>query len=242
MKNIIILGLSLLLLSCATLNRDGWQAKQYYDEGRELINSGSYTIGIETLNEMQTKFSYGIYTEYAWLEKSYAYLQSDSPSLAQIEINEFLRNYPHHSQAGYAFFMLAFSEEAKFRDLLHRYANDPAKSHADSIKQALLYYQQFVRRFPQNKHAPYARKAIVELTNLLAKHEIFIAQSYKKLFAWVAMIKRAEYVLKQYPKSNYTDDALLLIRDGYKQLGLPKIAKEVEVHYQKKKKNSQNQL
>ena len=237
MQNILIAILSLSLLSCATLSRDDWTPKQYYEDARDLMDSGSYTIAIDVLNEMQTKFPYGIYTEYAWLEKAKAQLDSGKSTFAQVEINEFLRNYPHHPHADYAFFMLAFSEESKIKGFINLYINDPAKTHSEPMTKAIQYYQQLIQRFPNSKYVPYSRKAIVALTNLLAKREILIAQNYQKLAAWVALIKRAETVLKEYPKSVYTDEALLLMSEGYKQLGLHQIARDIDSYYNKNKNN-----
>lgn len=235
MKNIIILTLPFFLLSCVTLSREDWTQKQYYEDARELVESGSYNIAIDVLNEMQTKFPYGIYTGYAWLEKASAYLESGDSALAQIEINEFLRNYPHHQHVDYAFFMLAVSEEAKIRGFIHLYINDPARTQSDPINKALGYYQQLIKKFPNSQYVAHARKAVISLTNLLARREIFIAQSYQKLSAWVAMISRAEYVLKNYPRTVYTDEALLLMEDGYAKLGLLRIATEIRKYYQHNK-------
>lgn len=235
MKNFLLIVLSLCLTSCFTLSRDGWTPKQYYEDARELIDSGSTLIAIDVLNEMQTKFPYGIYTEYAWLEKSHAYLDAGKSALAQIEINEFLRNYPNHEHADYAYFMLAISEQAKFRQFIHLYVNDPAKTHSAPIKKTIEYYRQLISLFPKSQYTPIAQKSVIALTNLLAKQELFIAKNYQTLSAWVAMISRAQYILRNYPTSVYTDEALLLMQEGYQQLGLHRIAKEIGEYYQANK-------
>ena len=83
-------------------------------------------------------------------------------------------------------------------------------------------------RFPDSRYAVDARKRMVYLHNLLAKHEIYVARHYLKRGAYVAAANRAKYVLENYQRTPAVEDALGIQIKAYAKLGMPRLAKDAE--------------
>ena len=61
---------------------------------------------------------------------------------------------------------------------------------------------------------------MIYLTNQLATHELHVARYYMKRRAYLAVVKRAQYVLEYYPNTPSVEEALALMVEAYDALGL----------------------
>ena len=58
------------------------------------------------------------------------------------------------------------------------------------------------------------------LVNLLASHEVHVARWYMRRGAYVAAANRAQYALKEYPRTPATEEAIFIMIKAYDALGL----------------------
>ncbi len=70
-----------------------------------------------------------------------------------------------------------------------------------------------------NTH-PDSRVRMVYLRNLLAKHEIHVANYYISINAWLAAVNRAQYVVENYQLTPAVEMALGIMVEAYTKLGL----------------------
>jgi len=75
---------------------------------------------------------------------------------------------------------------------------------------------------------PTAAQRMVYLRNYLARHEIYVAQYYMRLGAYLAAIKRSTYVLEHFPRTPSVRDALSTMSDGYRHLGIDDLAADTD--------------
>ncbi|MBI3310739.1 MAG: outer membrane protein assembly factor BamD, partial [Serratia liquefaciens] len=61
---------------------------------------------------------------------------------------------------------------------------------------------------------------LVYLKDRLAKYELSVVEYYTKRGAYVAVVNRAEQMLREFPDTQATRDALPLMENAYKQLQL----------------------
>jgi len=61
---------------------------------------------------------------------------------------------------------------------------------------------------------------MVYLRNLLAKHEINVANYYISINAWLAAVNRAQYVVENYQLTPAVEMALGIMVEAYTKLGL----------------------
>ena len=86
-------------------------------------------------------------------------------------------------------------------------------------KLAFSEFTEFLTRFPDSQYAPYAKKRLVYIRNLVAKNELAAADYYIKRKAYVAAIRRANYVIENIPNSSQNHRALQILKVSYQELG-----------------------
>ena len=83
-------------------------------------------------------------------------------------------------------------------------------------------------RFTESQYAPYANQRIIYLRNLIASGELAAADYYVKRKAYVAAIRRANYVIENIPNSSETLRALKILSASYNALGYSKLYEDTE--------------
>ena len=81
-------------------------------------------------------------------------------------------------------------------------------------------FSRLVRGYPQSQYATDANKRLVYLKDRLAKYEYSVAQYYTDRGAWVAVTNRVEGMLRDFPDTKATRDALPLMEHAYRELQL----------------------
>jgi outer membrane protein assembly factor BamD len=87
---------------------------------------------------------------------------------------------------------------------------------------------EFLTRFPDSQYAPYANQRIVYLRNLIASGELAAADYYVKRKAYVAAIRRANYVIENIPNSSETLRALKILSLSYQALGYSELYEDTQ--------------
>ena len=70
---------------------------------------------------------------------------------------------------------------------------------------------------------PHAKQRMIYLRNLLAEHEIYVADFYMKRGAYLAAVGRAKYVLEHLPNTPQTPFALSILVEAYDILEYPEL-------------------
>ena len=81
----------------------------------------------------------------------------------------------------------------------------------------------FISRYPSSKYVPHAKQRMIYLRNLLAEHEIYVADFYMKRGAYLAAIGRAKYVVEHLPNTPQTPLALSILVEAYGILDYPEL-------------------
>ncbi|HQT25434.1 MAG TPA: outer membrane protein assembly factor BamD, partial [Burkholderiales bacterium] len=68
-----------------------------------------------------------------------------------------------------------------------------------------------------------ARERMQYLANLLAMHEVHVADYYYRRGAYVASVNRAQKVLTEFPNTPATENALVDMVKSYDKLGMDKL-------------------
>ena len=83
----------------------------------------------------------------------------------------------------------------------------------------------FISRYPNSKYVPHAKQRMIYLRNLLAEHEIYVADFYMKRGAYLAAIGRAKYVIEHLPNTPQTPYALSVLVEAYEMLEYEELRK-----------------
>jgi outer membrane protein assembly factor BamD len=97
---------------------------------------------------------------------------------------------------------------------------DPSERDPQSALESFNAFKDLVTRFPNSKYTPDAKVRLQYLVNALAKHELHVASYYQRRGAHIAAVNRAQGILKQYPNSSSTHEALKVMVQAYDSLGM----------------------
>ena len=109
------------------------------------------------------------------------------------------------SHTGYAFYMKGLAAFTDDSGLFSRYfQSDLAKREVVMAQTSFDELSDFISRYPSSKYVPHAKQRMIYLRNLLAEHEIYVADFYMKRGAYLAAIGRAKYVIEHLPNTPQT--------------------------------------
>jgi len=121
---------------------------------------------------------------------------------------EFQKFYPTNPASVYALFQIG---NCYYR--LHlSYDRDQTFT-----KKAILSYKRLIEEYPDNPYKMVIKKRISKLTELLAKHELYVAKFYFKMGYYRAAYHRLIYLLSNYPFTKTAKRAKKLVILYYKK-------------------------
>jgi outer membrane protein assembly factor BamD len=196
-----------------------------YRNVQRSLRSGNYQQAIENLERLEARFPFGRYAEQAQLELIYAHYMSFNPEAARTSADRFIRLHPQHPNVDYAYYLKGLAAYNKNPGVFDRlFATDIAKRDMTSAREAYADFSELLARFPDSPYAPDAKKRMLHLRDILARHELHVASFYMERRAYVAAANRARYIVQNYPRADSVPDALALLVEANYKLGLEEAA------------------
>ena len=231
-RNLSILGIFMLLLlvsSCSSneeMPDERLVEKELYDQAQTRLKNGSFSSAILSLEALESRFPFGRYAEQAQAELIYAYYMNSQFEASQSAAERFINLHPRHSHTGYAFYMKGLAAFTDDSGLFSRYfQSDLAKREVVMAQTSFGELSEFISRYPESKYVPHAKQRMIYLRNLLAEHEIYVADFYMKRGAYLAAIGRAKYVIENLPNTPQTPFALSILVEAYEILEYEELRK-----------------
>lgn len=201
---------------------------ELYREASESLEAGRYSTAVEQLEALDTRYPFGDHAEQAQLELIYAYYEVDDWEATRAAASRFIRLNPDHPQVDYAYYMRGLAAYQAGRFSLERLKLiDISKRDLGASRDAYSDFRELVQRFPDSEYAPDARQRIVYLRNVMAEHELHVADFYLRKGAYLAAVERGRWVIEQYPEAPATRNALAVMVEGYLGLEMRDRASEV---------------
>ena len=224
LRNFLIV---LLVVSCSSneeLPDERLVEKELYDQAQSRLKSASYSTAIISLESLESRFPFGRYAEQAQAELIYAYYMNSQFEASESAAQRFINLHPRHSHTGYAYYMKGLAAFTEDSGLFSRYfQSDLAKREIIMAQRSFDELSDFISRYPDSNYVPHAKQRMIYLRNLLAVHEIYVADFYMKRGAYLAAIGRAKYVVEHLPSTPQTPFALSILVEAYDILDYPKL-------------------
>ena len=202
----------LLIVSCSSneqLPDERLVEKELYDQAQSRLKSASYSTAIISLESLESRFPFGRYAEQAQAELIYAYYMNSQFEASESAAQRFINLHPRHSHTGYAYYMKGLASFTDDAGLFSRYfQSDLAKREVIMAQKSFDELSEFISRYPNSNYVPHAKQRMIYLRNLLAEHEIYVADFYMKRGAYLAAIGRAKYIIEHLPNTPQTPFAL----------------------------------
>lgn len=230
--NLSALLLAAFLTGCAsTGDADdetyGMTVAELYQEAKKLLTAAEYESAIKYYEKLESRFPYGIYAERARLEVAYAYYKDNNTETAIISADRFIKLHPNHENVDYAYYLRGLASFTGTDSFLDRLFNQEASERdPKSIRRAFNYFSELVQRFPKSRYVGDAIKRMKSLRENLARYEIHVANYYQRHKAYLAAANRAKYVIENYQGSQSIPDALAIMINAYRKLGMQDLAND----------------
>lgn len=233
-----LLLITLLFSGCATTGMDSskWAAERFYKEAKEALDDSDFETAIKRYEDLEIHHPFSPYTQQAQLEVAYAYYRFDEPDSAIAAAERYIKLYPRAANVDYAYYLRGLaSYERGLASLDLALGLDVTKREPKSAKNAFAYFEELIKRHPNSQYADDARLRMIDLRNRLATYEIHVAGYYMRRGAYLSAANRCKSVLELYPQTPASADALAIMVQAYRQLGINDLAddalKVLELNY-----------
>ncbi len=198
-----------------------------YDQAQEFLSNENYSQGVRALQLLESRYPFGKYAEQAQLELIYAHYQAYEHEAAVEAADRFIRLHPQHPNVDYAYYMKGLAAYTGNEDIFDRFVStDSSERDTAHAKEAFAEFAQLVVRFPASPYSADARARMISLRNLLARHEIGVANYYFRRGAYLAATNRGAYVVENFQRTPAVADGLAVMAQGYILLGYNELAKD----------------
>lgn len=224
-----VLVLFASLTACATTENQVLPEKQYYEQARSAMNARNFNEAAENLEALETYYPFGRYAEQAQLDLIYARYQSLDLAGARRAADRFLRLNPQSQNADYALYVRGMASYNLDVSLAAQYfpisrsGRDPGEQ-----REAFRDFSRLIELYPDSPYAADARQRMVAIHNRLADKELAAARYYIRRQAYLAAANRARYVVERFPGSPSTEEALIILAETQRLLGLDRAADDAE--------------
>ena len=233
MKNklISILLMLVVVTGCASNDDEEREPAEVtlYNLSQDRMNARNFIGAVESLTRIERFYPFGVYAEQARADLIYAHYMTGDYDAAYAQSEKFIRLYPRNTNVDYAYFMRGmtgyYQDEGILGDV---FSLNLAKRDVSGGVQSYADLTEFMIRFPESEYINPARERLIFLRNLIASSELDGAEYYMKRGAYVAALKRANYVLTNIPNSTEKNRALSIMQDAYEKLGYSEYAQKAQ--------------
>lgn len=202
----------------------GWSAERLYDQARTDISSGNWSDARKNLEALEARYPFGIYAQQSLIDQAYVNWKDEEPEQAKAAIDRFMQQYPNHPGTDYMLYlkgMITFTPPSAILSSFTR--QDPSERDPKGLRESYEAFNDLIKRYPDSRYTPDARKRAAWLVNTIAENEVHIAQYYYERGAYVAAANRAQTVVTDFEGVPVAEKALYLMMLSYDKLNLPEL-------------------
>ena len=201
--------------------------QQLYREAQRHLKNENFSLAVRSLQMLESRYPFGRYAEQAQLELIYAHYGAYEYAAANEAADRFIRLHPRHPSVDYAFYMKGLAAYDIEPGFFSRFIpSDDTKRDVSHIQIAFAEFSQLLARYPDSAYAPDARLRMVHMRNMLARHEIHVANYYFRRGAYMAALNRGKYVVEHMQQTPSVADGLAIMAQAYLLLGLNDLAED----------------
>ncbi len=205
----------------------GESGEQIFRKGEEALRKKDYSEAIKRFEALDAQYPFGRNAQVAQLHIIYAYYMKDEFLSAETAADRYIHTYPASPHVDYAYFMRGLSNYYQNLGILERaFSVNYATRDLTQIKKSYNDFAQLARGFPNSRYAPAARQYMIYLRNILANHQMHVAEYYYSRQAYVASANRANMLVRHYQGSPDMPAALVMMVKSYRHLHLDQNARD----------------
>ncbi len=218
------------LTGCAGLTGENDQeqrADDLYFRAKNALRQRNYVDALEKYKQLEASFPFSPHAQNAAVERAFAHYKSHQYEETIALLDQFIKLNPTHPVIDYVYYLkgLAYYNYARgpLNWILKR---DRTNKDPTPMIESFTAFKQLRQNYPDSRYGDDAWLRIVALRNMLAVHDIRIADYYMRRRAYLAVINRCKYVLENYPGAQHTPEALTLLAEAYRRTASPDLAQD----------------
>ena len=196
------------------------EADELYRLARRALDSSDFTDAIQRYGTLIERYPFTEYATQAELERIYAQHRQFETDTARSAADRFLREHPRHARADYVQYLKGVIHAESEQSIADFLPIDVTKQDDTTQRRAYDEFSLLLQKYPTSRYAADARARMLALRNHIAEHDLHLVRFYQKRGAALAAAKRAEQLIAQYPEAPATHEALRLLGESYRALGL----------------------
>ena len=199
--------------------------EQFYERALDQLNGQNFRGAITTYQALESRFPFGRFAEQAQIEIVYAYYRNDDMEAARAAADRFIRLHPDSENIDYAYYMRGLSSFVDGGGLFNRFIPvDHTKRDPGRAQESFNDFAQLLALYPDSAYSGDARARMVFLRNNLARYEVHVANYYLERRAYIAALRRAQYVVENFQGTPAVSDGVAIMVECYLRLGLNELA------------------
>lgn len=193
---------------------------ELYRNSRQLLEREQYETAINNFENLEATHPFSEYAAQASLDIAYAHYRLNEHQNAIDAADRFLRLYPGHEKADYAYYLKGLANFTRGRSIFESIvARQLHLLDQSALRLSFSDFTTLVNRYPGSAYAEDATARMSALTDAMALHELSTAEYYFERSAMVAAINRINAMLETYPTTNHKADGLALLARAHLALG-----------------------
>jgi outer membrane protein assembly factor BamD len=227
-------ALLFVLVSCGSVSeRESFGQQSELDMERiakSYLDGKSYSLAAEYYSVLNKTYPYAKDNERNRINGLYSAFYASEYELAITESNRFQQLHPHSKYIDWVMFVDAYAQFKLNRKWTQDYlGSDRAMADTTNLELSYQKAEKLIEYYPKSKYAIAASEIQHKINAILAKEALDVANYYFNKEAYIAVINRAETILKKYPKSCYVKPAISLLKNSYEKLGLTSWANDMNL-------------
>jgi len=199
--------------------------EQFYRRALDELNSQNFRGAISTYQALESRFPFGRFAAQAQIEIVFAYYRNGDMEAARAAADRFLRLHPDNENIDYAYYMKGLSSFTEDGGLFDRFLPiDQTKRDPGRARESFNDFSQLLALFPDSAYSADARARMVYLRNNLAAYEIQVSNYYLERSAYIAALRRGQYVVENFQGTPAVADGVSIMVESYLRLGLNDLA------------------
>jgi outer membrane protein assembly factor BamD len=197
-------------------------AEAAYESGRTALDRRDYAIALERFEQVRRRYPYSEFAALADLRIADALFAQDKFLEAADAYRTFVRLRPAHPEADYAAFRegLALMRKAPSDMWILPPSHEKDLTH---VQEVIGTVRRFLHEYPESEYVDEARELIAEAEGRLARHELYVADFYRRRGQWQAVVFRLEALLDRYPGVGFDEEAKVGLAEAYLELEEPRL-------------------
>ncbi|MBU3826711.1 MAG: outer membrane protein assembly factor BamD [Candidatus Anaerobiospirillum merdipullorum] len=192
-----------------------------YLQAQTAMTSGDYYTARQYLEAIDSRYPFGELADQVQLDLIYVYYKTRESALTTAQINRFLRLSPTSPHIDYVLYMKGLNEMQMRSDILQDFLGlNRSQKDPTHYYEAFNTFREMIETYPNSAYAADAYKRMIYIQQQLAEREYKIASYYYDKQAYVSAIRHCQNILYSYRNTPFLEDALQLMSDCYRDLGL----------------------